>query len=145
MANHRQGLPYASCPEDHSDAFVKHGIYDLFLCASCEKACDEASHKRGKSTKKSGKTAPASRLVKSVQPGKIKLSDVIRSDDNGAAGQLNYSAESGCKTAINELLSYVGLCRNRSNIEAFRRTALSFYDRRVAGETIADSKIPIAV
>lgn len=38
--NRCQGLPEGPCPEECCDAFIKYGIYDLFLCKSCAETRD---------------------------------------------------------------------------------------------------------
>ena len=40
MSNRCEGLPTGVCPESRCDKSVKFGIYDLFLCPTCEKARD---------------------------------------------------------------------------------------------------------
>ena len=63
MANRCEGLPNGPCPESRCDNTVRNTIYDLFLCASCDKVRSELEmnqstdkntkpQTRGKSTKK---------------------------------------------------------------------------------------------
>jgi hypothetical protein len=65
-----QGLPTGPCPENRCDATVKYGIYDLFLCHSCEESRDAAdkSVKKGKTTKKQLKAGTAGQLMVCGQP-----------------------------------------------------------------------------
>jgi hypothetical protein len=53
-----------------------------------------------------------------------KTSDAIDRDDEGVVGTLNDGAESSDEVVINELLSNVSFYRNRSNVDALRRTEL---------------------
>lgn len=68
-ANRGQGLLYAQCPDNRCDTSVKYGIYELFLCLSCETVRDEAAGKNsemGRQTKVLCKSGLGCRSVRQV-------------------------------------------------------------------------------
>lgn len=126
MANACQGLPSGPCPDSRQDKSVKFGIYDLFLCPSCEKARDEGrADKKGKLSKKTGKNAVSGQPTTSTV---ASVCDVTAVNVDCAVGPtIDGSSSNSNEIVINELLSYVGFYRNSANIDALRRTVLTFY------------------
>ena len=99
-----QGLPTGPCPENRCDATVKYGIYDLFLCHSCEESRDAAdkSVKKGRTAKKQLKAGTAGQSMvygQSSQPGQTGQKTVQATDCAGISIQGATAAATATTTA----------------------------------------------
>jgi len=132
MSNRCQGLPSGVCPENRCDRTVKFGIYDLFLCSSCEKTRDaerstelkevsSKKHTKQQTKKPAGGNTASSSAVASSQPE--STSSVASA--SGLSTSIHPVPEP--ELIIDELLSYVCYYRDKCSVESLRRTVLSFY------------------
>ncbi len=142
------------------DTSVKYGIYDLFLCPSCENIRDaeqrvgsataskEVAGKKAQHSKKSSKCTislkdvDAVRNVGSTAAAASQSTPLLESKStDGADGDDGVtpaatSASVSPEFVVNELLAYVGFYRNRSTDAALHQTVRAFY----SPEDIAEAK-----
>ena len=101
-----EGLPTGPCPENRCDASVKYGIYDLFLCRSCEEFRDaaEKTNKKGRTTKKQLKAGTAGQSTVHGQPSQPGQSASSSRKTGHTTGPAITSTQSvTVTTAVNKL------------------------------------------
>jgi hypothetical protein len=162
MANRCEGLPTGACPEKRQDKTVKFGIYDLFLCKSCENIRDAEAVTRATpvleevNIKKSSKQA-VKKLVECKAGGtssktpSIQLASInanppvddltassIRDRVEGVhlpvlSSSLSYIKDVK-RLVVSELLTYVSYYRLNSNAEALVKVVVTHFSHEEIAE-----------
>ena len=127
------------CPDGRNDDTVRLSQGDLMLCRQCEEF-------RFPSTKRTTTTATKKKEAKmtTAAAGRLDAGRRIASTSSVTDQPTtddDITAASTAPHVINELLTYIGYYRSRSNGDALRRVVLSYYtpaDISDAKKTVAD-------
>jgi hypothetical protein len=151
-----EGLPCAPCPGNRCDATVKFGIYDLFLCTSCEstrnaerqqqsgaKVSSKETKKNVKQSKESMVTAQDQGSVATSLSSLSQVSAAHVTNKTSSQSALASSksqpttsdaapAEPSClqvapRTVLNHLLTYASFHRNRATENNLVKVLTGFY------------------
>ena len=115
-----EGRPDGPCPDRRNDASVRFTQGDLFLCDACEKYRFPTKDRRQGSAG-NRKNVETRGLRNNPADGAV-----CPKNPDGAAASATDTTRSP-DLILDELLSYVGFYRNKSNADNLRRIVLTFY------------------
>lgn len=93
-----EGLPDGPCPENRHDGSVKYGIYDLFLCPSCEASRDAHRPAQRSCTETAAANEPSSRKGKQAKHSAKGGMTIKSGNDSGAVNSRTRTGVSASQT-----------------------------------------------